>query len=114
VGFVDQHPVAPSILLEEDAMPVRLHLDWELPDGALEEPFRTDLVEAIRREAALRLFANGKISSGYGAQMIGVSRWEFIDLLRERGIPLFSYGEGDLDRELAAFDGLAPDAKAHS
>jgi predicted HTH domain antitoxin len=95
-------------------MAVRLHLDWELPDGALEEPFRTDLVDAIRREATLRLFADGRISSGYGAQMIGISRWQFIDLLRERGIPLFSYEEGDLDRELAAFDGLAPDTKPHS
>ena len=94
-------------------MPVRLHLDWELPDGALEEPFRTDLVEAIRREAALRLFAGGKISSGYGAQMLGISRWEFIDMLRERGIPLFSYGEGELDRELADFDRLEPDGKLH-
>jgi predicted HTH domain antitoxin len=95
-------------------MAVKLHLDWELPDGALEEPFRTDLVEAIRREAALRLFAGGKISSGYGAQMLGISRWEFIDMLRERGIPLFSYGEGELDRELAAFDGLAPEAEPHA
>jgi predicted HTH domain antitoxin len=95
-------------------MAVRLHLDWELPDGALEEPFRTDLVEAIRREAALRLFAGGKIGSGYGAQMLGISRWEFIDLLRERGIPIFSYGEDELDRELAAFDGLAPEAEPHA
>ena len=95
-------------------MAAKLHLDWELPDGALEEPFRTDLVEAIRREAALRLFAGAKISSGYGAQMLGISRWEFIDLLRERGIPLFSYGEGELNLELAAFDGLGPSAKPHS
>ena len=95
-------------------MAVRLHLDWELPDGALEEPFQTDLVEAIRREAALRLFAGGKISSGYGAQMIGISRWEFIDLLRDRRIPLFSYGEGELDGELGALDGLASDAEPHA
>jgi predicted HTH domain antitoxin len=95
-------------------MAVKLHLDWELPDGALEEPFRTDLVEAIRREAALCLFGGGKISSGYGAQMLGISRWEFIDLLRERGIPIFSYGAGELDRELAALDGLAPEAERHA
>jgi predicted HTH domain antitoxin len=95
-------------------MAVKLHPDWELPDGALEEPFRTDLVEAIRREAALRLFAGGKISSGYGAQMLGISRWEFIDLLRESGmIPLFSYGEGELDGELGALDGFAP-VKPHA
>jgi predicted HTH domain antitoxin len=65
-------------------------------------------------ESTLRLFATDKTSSGYGAQMISVSRWEFIDLLRERGIPLFSYEEGELERELAAFDGLAPRAKPHT
>jgi predicted HTH domain antitoxin len=46
--------------------------------------------------------------------MLGISRWEFIDLLRERGISIFSYGEGELDREIAALDGLAPEAEPHA
>lgn len=87
-------------------MPSTLRLEWELPDGALEEPFRTDLVHAVRREVVLRLFADGKISSGYGAKMLGVSRWDFIELLRERQIPLFSYQEGELEAELATVDHL--------
>ena len=70
---------------------------------ALEEPFRKDLVLTIKREVALRLFADGKISSGYGAQM-----------LRERKIPLFAYGEGELDRELATLDRLTEDDKLHT
>ena len=61
-------------------MPATLHLEWELPEGALEEPFRTELVQAVKREVAVRLFADGKIISGYGAGMLGISRWEFIDL----------------------------------
>jgi hypothetical protein len=46
--------------------------------------------------------------------MLGISRWEFIDVLRESGmIPLFSYGEGELDGELGALDGFAP-VKPHA
>ena len=87
-------------------MPCKLQLEWELPGGALQEPFRTDLVDAVKREEALRLFAEGKISSGYGATMLSISRWDFIDLLRERQIPLLSYGEGELEKEVAALDKL--------
>jgi predicted HTH domain antitoxin len=35
----------------------------------------------------LRLFANGKISSGLGARMLGIGRIQFLDLLRQRDIP---------------------------
>jgi len=85
-------------------MPAALHLDWDLPDGALTEPFRTELVEAVKREVAVRLFADGRITSGYGAAMLGISRLEFIDLLKERRVPLFTYQEGELQQELEAFD----------
>ena len=87
-------------------MPVTLRLEWELPESALEEPFRTELVQAVKREVAVRLFADGKISSGYGAGMLGISRWDFIDLLRQRQIPLLAYPEGELEDEVAALDRL--------
>lgn len=87
-------------------MPATLHLEWELPEGALEEPFRAELVQAVKREVAVRLFADGKISSGYGAGMLGISRWEFIELLRQRQVPLVSYEEGELEEDVAALDRL--------
>ena len=87
-------------------MPATLRLEWELPESALEEPFRTELVQAVKREVAVRLFADGKISSGYGAAMLGISRWEFIELLRQRQIPLLSYHEGELEEEVAALHRL--------
>jgi predicted HTH domain antitoxin len=99
-------PRISSILKKESAVPSTLRLEWELPEGALEEPFRTDLVQAVRREVALRLFADGKISSGYGARMLGISRWEFIQLLGERQIPIISYEEGELEQEIATLDRL--------
>lgn len=41
-------------------MPATLHFDWDLPEGALREPFAQDLVDTIKREATLRLFAKAR------------------------------------------------------
>lgn len=90
-------------------MAATVRVEWELPaDVELDEPFRAELQLAVQREVAVRLFAEGKISSGYGAHLLGISRWAFIDLLRERRIPLFQYGPGELEEELATIDRLFP------
>ena len=40
-------------------MPATLH--WNLPEGALWEPFAQDRIDIIKREATLRLFAEGML-----------------------------------------------------
>jgi predicted HTH domain antitoxin len=85
-------------------MSATLHFDWDLPEGALQEPFSQDFVHTIKREATLQLFADGKISSGYAAKMLGISRRSFLDLAGERHIPITSYEPGDLDAETASLD----------
>lgn len=92
-------------------MSATLHFDWDLPEGALREPFAQDLVEIIKREATLRLFSEGKISSGYGATMLGMRRQEFLDLAGERHIPLTTYGAGDLAAETAVVDQFIRDRR---
>jgi len=93
-------------------MPVTLHFDWDLPDGALRGPFAQDLIDTIKRETTLRLFADGKISSGYGARMLNISRQAFLDLASERHIPLTSYGPGELASETAFLSRLTRDRSA--
>ena len=92
-------------------MPATLHFDWDLPEGALREPFAQDLVDTIKREATLRLFAEGKVSSGYAAKMLGMPRQEFLDLAGERHIPLTAYGPGDLAAETAVLDQFVRDRR---
>jgi predicted HTH domain antitoxin len=100
------------LYLEESfSMPATLHFDWDLPEGALREPFAQDLVDTIKREATLRLFAEGKISSGYAAKMLGMPRQEFLDLAGERHIPLTAYGPGDLAAETAVLDQFVRDRR---
>jgi len=89
-----------------------LHFDWNLPEGTLREPFAQDLVDTIKREATLRLFAEGKISSGYAAKMLGMPRQAFLDLAGERHIPLTTYGPGDLAAETAVLDQFVRDRPA--
>ena len=85
-------------------MPATLHFDWDLPEGALQEPLARDLVDTIKREATLQLFAEGKISSGYAAKMLGMRRQEFLDFAGERPIPLTKYGPEDVTAETAVLD----------
>ena len=47
------------------------------------------------------LYAEGKISWGVGAQILGCSRLEFFRLLSGQGFDVIDYPEGDLDHEAA-------------
>lgn len=45
------------------------------------------------------LYAQGKISSGLAAQVLGCDRWEFYRLLTEIGLAVLDYSEDDLAYE---------------
>lgn len=54
------------------------------------------------------LYAQGRMSSGLAAQVLGCDRWEFYRLLTENGIPVLDYAEdeqvyeAETSRQLAA------------
>jgi predicted HTH domain antitoxin len=50
--------------------------------------------------AALMLYQLGKLSSGMAAQMVGISRVEFLYLCGEYGISTFQYTPEELEAEL--------------
>lgn len=47
-----------------------------------------ELIEEGLRERIIRLYEQGKISSGKGAEMLEISLWEFLQLLEERGVAI--------------------------
>ncbi len=57
------------------------------------------------------LFSEGKISSGKAGKLLGLSRLEFIELLKSRGIAFINYSEDELKEEIAAVKKLKPKAK---
>jgi len=55
---------------------------------------------AARQAAAIGLFQEGLISIGKAAELAGLSQRVFLDALRERGIPAYTYTREMLDEDL--------------
>ena len=48
------------------------------------------------------LFSEGKVSSGKAGKLLGISRIEFIQLLKTHGIAFINYSEDEVKEELQA------------
>ncbi len=57
------------------------------------------------------LFSEGKVSSGKAGKLLGLTRLEFIDLLKARGIAFINYSDDELREELDAARNLDPKSK---
>ena len=58
------------------------------------------------------LFSEGKISSGKAGKLLGISRVDFIQLLKTHGIAFINYSEDEIKEELEAVKKLTPKSKA--
>jgi predicted HTH domain antitoxin len=52
------------------------------------------------------LFVENRISSGKAAQLLNISRLDFLALLRRQGIPFVDYTAEEMAEELAAVEKL--------
>ena len=71
--------------------------------------FGIDHVEIQRRVnewLAISLFGDGQISSGKAARILGMSRVDFLSLLRRRGVAYVNFTSEELTEEFAAVDDL--------
>ena len=59
--------------------------------------------EELRRELAIYLFQQGKLSFGKAREMAGMTVWAFQQLLGSRGIPI-QYGLGDYEADRSALE----------
>ena len=82
-------------------------LQIDYPEELLDQADQTkEALERLAREALLvRLYDLGKISYGKGAELLGITRWEFLDLLGAYGVSIF-----DDTQDVAAEAQLALDA----
>ena len=48
----------------------------------------------------VRLFEAGRVSSGYAASLLRMTRQDFLKLLQKRGVPFVRYTEEDLEKDL--------------
>lgn len=93
----------------EEAMSRKLHFEWEMPDEVFDECFpETAFLQQLKEGAIIKLFRAGRLASGYAASLLGVTRRDFLDLLKQQGIPLVEYTEADLAADLQTLNTLEP------
>jgi predicted HTH domain antitoxin len=65
-----------------------------------------DLIQYMRLTAAIVYFQDKKLSLGKAAELAGMNRLNFMDILSRQGIVIFDYDESELRTELAGIDQL--------
>lgn len=68
--------------------------------GALDVP-EAKLEAPILELVALELFRQERISTGKGAELLGISKWEFIQLLAQHNLSYFTESPDELTAEVA-------------
>jgi predicted HTH domain antitoxin len=87
---------------------VTIELPKAIKGTKLEQKYLVTAKETIHELTVLRLFEQGEISSGYGAELLGITRHEFMSLLGKRGIPYFNFSDSELKEELQAASASIP------
>jgi len=72
----------------------------ELPEEIIELFSEAELEASLRKWAVLELVRAGKLSSGKAAEILGMTRWEFMDLMSDYDIPMADFSEEELEEQL--------------
>ena len=75
--------------------------------GALDVP-EVRVEGRLRELIAFELVREGRISTGKGAEMVGISKWAFIQLLAQRGIDYFTETPDELADQVTKLQRLLP------
>ncbi len=65
-------------------------LELEIPDELLRGRSKSELVALAQEVLLIKLFQQGEISSGYAAQVLDISRHDFLDLLGQYRVSMFA------------------------
>jgi len=81
-------------------------VSFEIPQAvlALLKVGRMELTRNIRLLAAIAYFREKKLSLGKAAELAGMGRLDFMDVLSDKGIVVFDYDESMLASELDGID----------
>ena len=75
-------------------------VEIEYPDEVLEGNLDETQIQSLAREALyVRLYEQSLLSSGRAAELLGITRWAFLDLLDRYGVSSFDENI-DFDEEL--------------
>jgi predicted HTH domain antitoxin len=74
---------------------VKVELDLDIPAELVD----ADFAKHLKEDAVLRLFADRKLPSGRAAQILGLERMDFLELLKTRSIPAVDYTVEDWEAD---------------
>ena len=85
-----------------------LIVELNLPKGFVEvlDVPESQLESKIKELTVLELFGQERISSGKGAELLGISKWDFIELLGRNNIAYFTESPVELTEQVAAAQSL--------
>ncbi|HEX6898661.1 MAG TPA: UPF0175 family protein [Thermoanaerobaculia bacterium] len=69
----------------------------------------SELGRVVKEWVVLALFLEGRISSGKAAEVLGIPKPQFLDLLSQRNLPYIHADSTDLEREMLATEDAAPE-----
>ena len=73
--------------------------------GAMDVP-EVEIGQQLQELVALELVREGRISTGKGAEMLGISKWAFVQRMARHGIEYFSESSEELSEQLEAVQRL--------
>ncbi len=65
---------------------MKLAFEMEIPDGAVDPSGEKELVRSVKEQTVLKLYSDQRVTSGEAAELLGLGRIEFLDLLRRSGV----------------------------
>lgn len=65
---------------------MKLAFDLEIPDWAVEKGAEAELIRSVKEQTVLKLYSELRITTGEAAEMLALTRIQFLDLLRRTGL----------------------------
>jgi predicted HTH domain antitoxin len=85
---------------------VKLQIEIDVDDRDVD---KKRLEADLHREAVLHLFADRKIPAGRATRLLGTTRVEFMDLLKQRSISHTDYTAADFAEDMDTIERLKPE-----
>lgn len=72
---------------------------------------KAKLEKNAKQNLAISLFSEGTLSFGKAAELAGMTKWKFMDLLREKKIPFYEPAEDEISEEYKLAHKIAEEMK---
>jgi predicted HTH domain antitoxin len=81
-------------------MAKRVRLDVELPDELFAQLRKEEIESKVKEALVMELLREHRLSQGKAAEILGISRYELIDLMTNHRVPVIDLDTEELKNEL--------------